>query len=584
MRMRFALLLAVSALFLVSCKSPSEKLCENIYLKEGELKLSANERVLVCGSQKGLEGWRDVPLPQAQYQIGVILQNKGFFNPRFERVKDELFVWSGPQGEIKVFEVQGGEGVVNAFRKRNVIGEPMTPEKLDEIETWADTEMRQEGFACPQVEIEAQAWRGKVVAKVDPGERQTVASIKLIGLESLNRDILYRYQAIEVGDEYDVRKTQLTVARLLADGIAESAYFTTKCRGKEVDLTLRATLGSPKLLTFGIGGSTEELPFVDLRFRNSRLDGHGSSLTSTVHVSPRVQSWNTTADLYYLPISKRMFLSPRFLLKRESERAFEVNSAKAGGEVGRMFDMWDIRWRGTFGPTLNYVNTVQGVGPDDVSYLSWEGHARLMHHNYESTIRDQVEGWEADFDYRGQREGLGSYLNVDRYEADFKYLWNVYRLSPPFLVLASRFELIGVDAEPVVDASGNVPDTNDILPTEYRVFYGGDDNLRGFGRKALNNFDFGYLTAAYAGFELRLIEELPYRLQPFLLYDVAKLGTQRFTWSRPTFSSTGIGLRWASPFGTLRGSAARGRIHSGDDSVAQYQQEMVYFLSFGQEF
>jgi hypothetical protein len=576
MRFRLAIFFILT---LASCAQSGTKLCDNVYMKEGELKLNPNERVLVCGSQKGLEGWRDVPLPQAQYQIGVILNNKGYYQPRFERIKDQLFVWSGPQRQIQAFEVEGAPGVLDPHRKRKVIGEAMTPGKLNEIENWADLELRSQGYACPEVKLEAQVWSGKVIAHAKPGVKQRVASLRRIGLEAFDEGILRRYQAFDVGDEYDVRKTQLTVTRMLADGLVQSAYFTTKCRGDEVDLTLRGTVGEPRLLTFGIGGSTEELPFMDIRFKNTRLDANGSSLTSTIHVSPRLQSWNTTADLYDLRLSQRAFLGPRFLVKRESERAYEVLTAKTGVDLGRMWDWWDIRWRGRVGPTLNYVNTVSGVGPQDAYYLSWEGSIELMSHMYESGLRDQVEGWSGSYAYTGQREGLGSIWNVDRHEIDAKYLWNIWRYSPPYMVLATRAELIGVDADPVVLNSDR-----DVLPTEYRVFYGGDENLRGFGRQILNNRDLGYLTASYLGFELRLIEELPYRLQPFLLYDIAKLGNKIYRWDRPTFDSTGVGLRWASPLGTLRGSAARGRIHAGDDSVAQYPQEWVYFLSFGREF
>jgi len=56
------------------------------------------------------------------------------------------------------------------------------------------------------------------------------------------------------------------------------------------------------------------------------------------------------------------------------------------------------------------------------------------------------------------------------------------------------------------------------------------------------------------------------------------------TLDKPLFVSEGLGLRWASPFGTLRGSAARGMIWDGDDSTKEYPQEWVYFFSFGQEF
>jgi outer membrane translocation and assembly module TamA len=52
----------------------------------------------------------------------------------------------------------------------------------------------------------------------------------------------------------------------------------------------------------------------------------------------------------------------------------------------------------------------------------------------------------------------------------------------------------------------------------------------------------------------------------------------------PIFVSEGFGLRWASPFGTLRGSAARGEIYNEAGVADEYPQEWVYFLSFGQEF
>ena len=84
--------------------------------------------------------------------------------------------------------------------------------------------------------------------------------------------------------------------------------------------------------------------------------------------------------------------------------------------------------------------------------------------------------------------------------------------------------------------------------------------------------------------KLRLIEELPYRLQPFLLWDVARLGDRRWTLDEPQFTSWGYGIRWASPFGTLRGSAAKGEIENGNASTVAYTREWVYFFSFGQEF
>lgn len=574
-----ALIPIVATLF--SCAHSEQQLCDNITLKQGRLNLSANEKVIVCGSPKGGEGWRDVPLPQAQYHLKVLLQEQGHLNPRFERRGNQLDVWSGARAEFNDFKVEGADGILHPDKKRKVIGENITPEKLDEINQWAETELRSQGFACPRVDVKVQAWDGLAKVSVAPGLRAKVANIQRTGLDSLDEETLARYMAFEVGDVYDVRATQLSVARLLADGLIQSAYFTAACRGDLVDLHLRADVGEPRLFRVGFGASTEEFPFVDFWFKNTKLDDRASSLTATLHASPRLQSLEINTELYVLPWGSRSFLGPRFRAARKSEKFLEELSSKLGADFGRNWDMWSTRFRGRVGPTLNYVNTIQGQGPDDVSFFSWEGTLMAMSHVYEVGARNQFDGWEARFDYDGQRADGGSYINVDRYEVSFKQLWNLGNFAPPLFVLGTRFDVAAVDSR------NNVSDPDPKaakLPSEYRVFYGGDDNLRGFGRKVLNNADFGYLTAAYLGFELRLIEELPYRLEPFLLYDVAKLGDGRYNLDDPVFTSWGVGLRWASPFGTIRGSAARGEIFNEDRIADAYPQEWVYFFSFGQEF
>ncbi len=132
----------------LSCANKARKLCDNITLSDGELSLSANEKVLVCGSGKGGEGWRDVPIPQAQYHLKILLQENGYLTPRFERKADTLEVFAGPRTTFEDLKVHGGEGVVKGSKKRKILGETVTPAKLDEINDWAETELRSHGFAC----------------------------------------------------------------------------------------------------------------------------------------------------------------------------------------------------------------------------------------------------------------------------------------------------------------------------------------------------------------------------------------------------------------------------------------------------
>lgn len=556
------------------------RLCEHIYLREGRLKLDRNEKVLVCGAgQDGGEGWREVPLAQAQYQIKVLLQNQGYLHPRFERRADILDVWSGPLETAARFEVNGADGLLDPVKKREVIGQPLTPAMLDEIKRWADSGLRARGYACPRIDVRAEAWNRAVIADIEKGSRLRVGKVLYSGLDGLDPETMARYQAFQAGDWYDVRDTQVTVARLLADGLFQSAYFINGCHDGRTDLSLVTSIGKPRIFRFGVGASTEEFPFARAWYKNARLDSRASSFTASVYASSRTQSLDVSSALYHVPWSRRAYFGPRFFAAREYESAYEVTRAKLGADLGRMWDWRRARLQARLGPTLNYVNTVQGIGPQALSFLSWEGSLTAMNRAFELYSRDQYEGWMADLEYRGQRRGVGSPINVDRYEVNYKYLWNVAGYAPPLFVLGSRLQAVGVGGNPVA-----LGENRDVLPVDYRVFYGGDQNLRGFNRQSLDNQGYGYLTALYLGFELRLVEELPYRLEPFLLFDSAQLGNRRFTLDAPLFTSQGMGLRWASPFGTLRGSAARGRIFHEDQSTQGYPQEWVFFLSFGQEF
>lgn len=554
------------------------KICRNIKAQDGELKLNANEKVLVCGSSES-EGWDQVPLVQAEFHLKTILQNLGYLTPRFERSPAELRVWLGSRTRINKLIVSDKTGILDPTRKRKIEDEVLTPEKLNEVEAWANIKTQSNGYACAKNSVTAQAWDRNIFVDSNMNGRKKFGRVRMTEMGGLDEDVLDRYQPFEEGDWFDVRKTQIMTTRLLGDGLFQSAYFATRCQGEIAELTLNTAIGKPKILRFGVGASTEELPFVDISFKNARLDDKASSYTASMHASPREVSLTGSSEIYIFPGWNRTFLGPRFRIAKEMENSYETNTARAGVDIGRNWDMWGSRFNGRWGPTINYTKTVKGVGPDDVTYPTIEGYLGITTHEYEFSTRDQYEGWVFHVFYRGQNKGLGSQLDMNRYRSDLKYLWNVGGYAPPLYVLGIRLEGIIVDANSI-----NRDQNRDLLPIEDRIFMGGDQNLRGFARQSLDNNDLGYLTSLYLGLELRLIEELPYRLQPFLLWDAAKMGNKRYALDKPLFISEGLGVRWASPFGTLRGSAARGRIWQQDTSTTTYSQGWVYFISFGQEF
>ena len=547
--------------------------------QDGKLKLNSNEKVLVCGSGAESEGWDEVPLTQAEFHLKSILQNLGYLEPRFERADTQLLVWLGPRSKIKALKVSDETGVLNPKKKRKAVGEALTTAKLNEIEAWSNIETQSRGYACVVNKLQAQAWDGTVYVDSKLNGRKRFGTLRMTHLGGLDSDVLDRYQPFEEGDWFDIRETQIMTSRLLGDGLFQSAYFVTKCEGDLAELTLQTSVGKPRILRFSIGGSTEELPFFEVTFKNARLDDKASSYTASLRASPREVSLTGSSELYIFPGWNRTFLGPRFRIARETETSWETNTARAGVDIGRNWDLWNVRFNGRWGPTLNYAKTIKGVGPEDVTYPTIEGSLAATSHVYEYLLREQYEGWVFHLNYRGQNKGLGSRLDMNRYRTELKSLWNLGGFSPPAFVLGARLETIIVDAKDV-----NRNQNRDLLPIEDRIFLGGDQNLRGFARNSLDNADLGYLTSVYLGLELRLIEELPYRLQPFLLWDIAQAGNSRFALERPVFISEGLGLRWASPFGTLRGSMAQGRIWNKDTTSRSYKEGWVLFLSFGQEF
>ena len=551
------------------------KICENFFLKEGKLKLNRNEEVLVCGSRDDTQGWREVPLIQAEFHLKTILQNLGYFQPRFQRVNRQLLIWTGAKSKIKDLKIDGAREFLDASKKRNIVGHALISANIDEVQAWANKGIRTNGYACPEISVEAHEWSNTLLVKTKLGGQKRIRSLTTENLEGLDLDILDRYRPFEIRDFYNIQKTQIMTERLIADGLFQSAFFETTCAQDEAFLNLQTSIGKPKIFRFGVGASTEELPFVDFSFRNARLDKQASSLTANIHVSPRRQSITAESELYWFQGWSKIFIGPRFKLSREVESTYKTDSGRIGADVGRKWDMWNTRFIGKVGSSLNFAKTIRGIGPDNVKYPSLDGTLFMMSHSYESSIRQQFEGWNGSIFFRGRAEGLGSPANVGRYEINYKYLWNMGGFAPPLFVLGTRVQAITLDTS---------EDQVSLTPVEDRVFVGGDENLRGFSRQSINNHGLGYLSFLYLGFELQLIDELPYRLRPYLLLDLAQTGNRRYTLDPPVFTSRGAGLKWPSPFGTFRGSLAKGKAVRQENSIVSYPEQWVFYLSFGKEF
>ncbi len=153
-------------------------------------------------------------------------------------------------------------------------------------------------------------------------------------------------------------------------------------------------------------------------------------------------------------------------------------------------------------------------------------------------------------------------------------LFNLGFLEPPLVVMGVRGGLRATDAP-----------AGEELPEDYLYYLGGSSDVRGFRRLSIPGDGIGARSAGYLGAETRLVSVIPYGIEPFVFLDSGKIGESAYSFSRPTFYSPGAGVRWQSPFGSLRGSLARGIVSNADDDpYGAMKPAWTAFVSFGEEF
>src|SRR5690606_7044478 len=252
-----------------------------IQLMDGHLELNSNEKILVCGSSEN--AWKEIPAAQSIALIKTIALNAGYNKPRFETIGNKIKIWLGEKTLVSSLVVKGDKDILNPKKKRKAVDERLVKDTLDGVESWANLKIGSNGYACADISLQAQAWDGQVVVTTDLGPKTYFGEVRPDEFEGLDPGILKRYQPFNTGDLYDVRKTQIMTSRILSDGLIHSAYFTTECEGNIAKLQLNTSVAKPHILRFGIGASTEEFPFVDISYRDTKLDDQASSYLISLH-------------------------------------------------------------------------------------------------------------------------------------------------------------------------------------------------------------------------------------------------------------------------------------------------------------
>lgn len=573
------------SLVLTGCASPQKDICESrvIFKSPQKIQFNKNEKLLLCGDPTK-ESWKDIPPAQAEFTVRSFLKQRAYYSPKFEYKDDLLWVDPGP---LKTATQLGYDGLPEHFNDiqiRDVIGKPLTSELLDRIEGQASARLKNLGYACPSVKLQASIETGEIHVFVTPGPKYIFQEPILKDDLGLYPKTMRRFDAFQLNAPYRYEWVKLSSNRGENDGIVISSQYNYTCPAKPLqtlqieDLALiqQIMTGDHHLLTLGVGASTEEFPIGQMSLKSVRLNDRGASLNTTLYGSQRIQKLSATYTDYLFKNAPRFDLAPNATILHDVEQTYNISKIQISSPLEYRGDLENHSWLSSFGPSLSrqYADSHSKA----FTYFSLLGRLMMTSHDYELYASDPRSGWSSEFNLEFLSEGFSAHPLAAVYRLSGSKLLQLNPVDPPQWIMGFRYALSST-------LSQERPLTSTLLPPQYFNTLGGDQSLRGFGRNEVTGGPgyVGQMTSAYFGAEIRYAKTLLAGIEPFLFFDVGALGQSPFDLESIIYYSPGTGIRWSTPFGAIRFTIAHGYL-SKETIERKDREHLQIFVSFGREF
>jgi hypothetical protein len=575
-----AFLVATAALLgaLPPASAAVEIPCPGVVLDHGDsgerVELTETERKLVCGNPAD-PTWRHVPPTQAAFHLRGFLQERGFLRPEISTEGGRLFVRVGPIARVARFETEGAPTVIRTDRMRQIVGERLTPRLLDGIEQRLTERLQAEGFACAKVAVQADPMTEIVRATIQPGPLGRIAAIDRSKAQGIEPLALSRFDAFHVGDRYDGRDLARTYRRLLTSDVVRSAYFLTDCDGGDTVVHQHAFVDAPRIVSFAVGANTERLFNLRASWRHTALGDLASQLGFDAQASATEQQLGALGEWYRFRVDPRLYFSWGASGRRDRQPRREWYTLEAGFGPARSWDMSVGRLDVRIAPLFRSIHAVRGIGVGSTQMLVIEARARLLSKDFEYYAASPRSGFQTQFAVAQSVRHALSTTTFTALRWSGEKLWNLGDWDPPAWILGFRFSA----------ATTLTPDPFESRATglePYRYFLGGRDDLRGFGFASIPGDPKGSFTALAASIELRAPPFLPGKLEPFVFVDGGAVGRATFALEHPIYLSPGVGIRWESAIGAVRGTYAHGLLLTRGPRMVEPGHR--FYLSIGEEF
>lgn len=591
MSARFCLAAAAAVLALVPSdasafgrKRTAERICDQIQVvNSGALDLSDTERRLLCGDPKPDrvgKAWSEIPLRQAQANFRTFLQDRGYFAPVFREASPGVAEFDpGQPTPIRSFKIQGIPREVAITEYRTLKGERLTPQNVQRARDWVSRRLRENGYACPEILAEGDPATGVITLQWrNPATPAMIVALLEDGTTGLAPSVIRRYDAFRVGGPYRLNLLEITGRRSSEDELTLAHDLDPRCPAKVtnaivVDETI--VVGPPRVVRVRLSANTETGPQVQAAWGNTRIGLAGSSAQLSARASFKEQSLLGEGKWYYAYDGRRSHIYPRVQFRHENELRYELVAlrARALWRTGGELDFGS--WTAGFGFGGQNLQQIEGVGPLNRKYGSLHAELGYLSHDFEAGRRDPRKGQRAAVSALVVPQHLPGVGQPVMLEADAHWLFPIGDVDPPRMILGVR----GKAAASYVRSGASI----DELPLDFRRWYGGGLDARGFGRGEIPDNDYGARQGLSLGTEIRFPQALPLDLEPIAFVDLAWLRSGLTTDTETTrlFWGPGGGLRLPTTFGTVRATVAHGYEAGAPPSQLSHWQ---FYLSFGEEF
>lgn len=555
-------------------ETPCPQIVLDVTRSEGSVGLSDAEKKLVCGNPSD-PTWKNIPPSQAAFHLRGFLQERGYLRPEIRTEHGRLLVDVGAPSKVAKFETVGAPGSLRTNRMREIVGERLTPKLLDTIEKRLTERLQGAGYACSKVQLRADPNTDVVRATIHAGPVGRIADIDRSKVQGIDPLAVSRHDAFAIGDTYNGDALARTARRLITADLVRSAYFLTDCDGGKVYVHEYAIADAPRIVSFAVGANTERLFNVRASWRHTALGELASQLGFDAQASVTEQSFGATGEWYPFRAAPRLYFSWNASARRDNQPNREWYTLEAGFGPARSWDFDVGRLEVRLAPLFRSIHNVRGAAAGTSQMLVVEGRARFVSSDFEYYAGSPRAGFRTQFAIaQSVREALSA-TSFTALRWTGEKLWNLGHWDPPAWILGVRFAAsTTITPEPFNSTAAALQ--------PYRYYLGGRDNLRGFGFATVPGDDLGGFTALTAGVELRAPPFLPGNLEPFVFADVGALGRSAFALEDPVYLTPGVGIRWESPIGTLRGTYSHGLLLTRGARMVEPGHR--FYLSIGEEF